>query len=208
MRTNSEIKNIAYQALQGKWAIFALITFVYMFLIYIGSSISFLIDNNIPNYLWMILTLPLGWGIMVIFLRNLRKEKKIQIENLFDGYNDFVRISGTGFLMVIYIFLWSLLLVIPGIVKVYSYLLTYYILKDNPKLSMNAAIERSMAMMKGHKMQAFLLTLSFIGWLMLAILTCGIGLLFLIPYIYSSFAALYEDIKDSCENEFRDTDMA
>ena len=88
----------------------------------------------------------------------------MNIGGLFDGFNDFGRIVGTKLLQAIYTFLWTLLLVIPGIIKNYSYAMTDFILKDQPELANNAAIEKSMAMMDGNKMKLFLLDLSFIGW--------------------------------------------
>ena len=91
--------------------------------------------------------------------------------------------------------LWSLLLVIPGIIKSYSYAMTSFILKDEPEMKNNAAIEKSMAMMEGNKNKLFMLDLSFIGWAILCIFTLGIGLLFLQPYVAISRAAFYEDLK-------------
>ena len=99
------------------------------------------------------------------------------------------------FLMVLFIFLWSLLLLIPGIIKGYAYILTPYILKDNPELSANQAINLSQKMMKGHKFDLFYLMLSFIGWGILGIFTLGIGYLWLMPYMYAAFAAFYQDVK-------------
>ena len=78
--------------------------------------------------------------------------------------------------------------------------MTPYILRDEPDLSYNAAIEKSMAMMEGHKMKYFLLGLSFIGWGLLCCLTLGIGFFFLLPYIYVAYAAFYEDVKSEYEN--------
>ncbi|MBP8089023.1 MAG: DUF975 family protein, partial [Phocaeicola sp.] len=94
-----------------------------------------------------------------------------------------------------YTFLLTLLLVIPGIMKSYSYAMTLFILKDYPELQYDAAIEKSMAMMSGHKMKMFLLDLSFIGWAILCCFTLGIGFLFLAPYVEASHAAFYEDLK-------------
>jgi uncharacterized membrane protein len=99
------------------------------------------------------------------------------------------------FLMVLFIFLWSLLLLIPGIVKGYAYMMTPFILKDNPELSANEAINLSQKMMKGHKFDLFYLMLSFIGWAFLGIFTLGIGYLWLMPYTYAAFAAFYQDLK-------------
>jgi uncharacterized membrane protein len=73
------------------------------------------------------------------------------------------------------------------------------VLRDNPELSFNAAIERSMAMMEGHKMQYFLLQLSFIGWILLSILTCGILSLWVNPYLHATYAHYYEYVKEEYE---------
>ena len=105
------------------------------------------------------------------------------------------RIFVTMLLQAVYTILWSLLLVIPGIIKSYSYAMTSFILKDEPEMKNNAAIEKSMAMMEGNKMKLFMLDLSFIGWAILCIFTLGIGLLFLQPYVAISRAAFYEDLK-------------
>lgn len=80
-------------------------------------------------------------------------------------------------IMYVYIFLWSLLFLIPGIIKAYSYAMTPYILAEHPELSVNEAIDRSRAMMKGHKFDYFFLQLSFIGWMLLSIITLGVGLI-------------------------------
>ena len=102
---------------------------------------------------------------------------------------------GTVVLVFIYTFLWSLLLIIPGVVKHYSYAMTPYILKEEPEMKNNAAIEKSMVMMDGNKMKLFLLDLSFIGWAILCLFTFGIGFFFLQPYMQASHAAFYEDLK-------------
>ena len=103
------------------------------------------------------------------------------------------------FLMYLFIFLWSLLLVIPGIVKAFSYAMTPFILEERPELSANEAIDHSRAMMKGHKFDLFWLLLSFIGWGFLCMFTFGIGYLWLIPYMQTSFASFYEDVKADYE---------
>jgi uncharacterized membrane protein len=97
--------------------------------------------------------------------------------------------------MTILIFLWSLLLIVPGLIKSFSYAMTPFILEDNPELSGVEAIHRSRMMMKGHKFDLFWLWLSFIGWFLLSILTCGIGFLWLVPYMETAQAAFYEEVK-------------
>ena len=102
-------------------------------------------------------------------------------------------------LQKVYIFLWTLLLIIPGIIKAFSYAMTSYILKDNPEIKNNEAIEKSMQMMQGHKMDLFLLYLSFIGWAILSVLTLGIGFIFLTPYVNAAVSHFYEDLKEEAQ---------
>jgi uncharacterized membrane protein len=111
-----------------------------------------------------------------------------------------VRNAVSILLVYLYTALWTLLLIVPGIVKGLAYSLTPFIVKDNPQLSPNQAINLSMKMMKGHKFDLFYLYLSFIGWIFLAILTLGIGLLWVIPYMQTSMAAFYLDVKNDYNN--------
>ncbi len=137
---------------------------------------------------------PVGVGAYMVFY-DLFRERKLSIETLFNGFHDYNRITLTMLLVQVYTFLWTLLLIVPGIIKGCSYAMTPFILREHPELSYNAAIEKSMAMMEGNKMKFFLLCLSFIGWAILCVFTLGIGYLFLYPYIYTSFVAFYEDLK-------------
>lgn len=186
MKLNSELRRQAVDSLNGNWGMAALVTLVYGLLCGGGSRFSMGIVN--------LILFPVAYGYTVLFL-DLVRGVKIDFGRMFDGYKDIGRIFGTVFLCHIYTFLWTLLLVIPGIVKAYSYAMTYFVLKDYPGLAYNAAIEKSMAMMSGYKMKLFLLDLSFIGWAILCCLTLGIGFLFLTPYVQASHAAFYEDLK-------------
>ena len=103
-------------------------------------------------------------------------------------------------LMGVYVFLWTLLLIVPGVVKALSYAMTPFILNDKPELSANETIELSMEMMEGRKMDLFLLYLGFLGWALLCILTLCIGFLWLEPYVYAATAAFYEDVKADYES--------
>ena len=123
------------------------------------------------------------------------------MERMFDGFKTYGRAIGVQLLMGILIMLWAVLLIIPGIIKSFSYAMTIYISKDHPELSANECIERSMDMMNGHKWDLFVLYLSFIGWFILCLFTMGIGFLWLIPYIQVSVAEFYEDLKAQEEAE-------
>ncbi|MFC0215629.1 DUF975 family protein [Paenibacillus chartarius] len=91
----------------------------------------------------------------------------------------------------VYTFLWTLLLVIPGIVKSYAYSMVPYLLADNPHIGTSRAIELSERMCKGQKWRMFVLDLSFIGWFLLGLLACGVGVLFVQPYVNQTKAELY-----------------
>lgn len=198
MKTITEYKDLALNSLEGNWTRATLASLiVFLLLEIVGSSPSFLMDpvpGMVAQGLVTILLIPLAWGYAVFFLRLIRQEN-IDYGRLFDGFSDYFRIFVAELLKGIYVLLWSLLLIVPGIIKTYSYAMTEFILKDNPEISGEKAICESMRMMQGHKMQLFLLDLSMIGWLILSLLTLGIGLLFLYPYYYSAHAHFYEDLK-------------
>ena len=123
--------------------------------------------------------------------------RKNDLELLFYGFtNNLGTHMLSGLLIGIFTFLWSLLFIIPGIVKAYSYSMTYYVLLDNPELSVLDAIKESERIMRGYKMKAFLLDLSFIGWIFVgSFLCCGIGMLWVTPYMQAAKAHLYEEIR-------------
>ena len=192
--TNSEIRKQARNALDGNWGNSAVLILVF-YLITLSLPIYGTIGGfNSPFLnLWSLLCLPMGWGIAVYFLSIVRREKA-DMSMLFIGYKDFIRIFFTILLQNLYKFLWSLLLIVPGIIKSCSYAMTPYILRDNPDMKYDAAITESMRLMDGHKMKLFLLSLSFIGWGILCLLTFGLGFLLLVPYMQASIAAFYEDL--------------
>lgn len=108
----------------------------------------------------------------------------------------YLGIVGRMFLRDLYIFGWSLLLVIPGIIKSYSYMLVPYILAENPDMDRKRVFELSRQMMSGHKIEAFSLELSFIGWHLLSVLTCGIlEVLYVSPYLHATKTEYYMAVK-------------
>ena len=101
----------------------------------------------------------------------------------------------SSLLRSLYVLLWSLLFIIPGIVASYSYRMTSYILAENPELTASEAIDMSKQMMEGKRMDLFILELTFLGWDILCMLTLGIGYLWLGPYKQATFAAFYKDLR-------------
>lgn len=213
--TNSELRSMARSQLYERWGNMALITFLYAF---ICGVVSFPYQISVDDSLWrvfsipsdwrtvfivfgfvlLLLLYPLQWGIQVTFLRVWREEPA-DVGTLFHGYGDFKRIFSTMFLVQFYTLLWSLLLIVPGVIKMLSYAMTPYILRDRPQLSPRAAIHLSCEMMAGNKGRLLLLWLSFLGWAVLALFTCGIGFLWLTPYMGVSVAGFYEDVRQQYE---------
>ena len=144
---------------------------------------------------------PLVVGGERFFVRNLDEPAKVSnIGFSFDhNYGNIVKIM---FFRDLYTFLWALLFIIPGIVKLYEYRMIPYILADNPDISMEEAFAKTKQMMTGNKWKAFVLDLSFIGWHILNAMTLGIlGLFYLTPYIYSTNAALYRKLSETDNSE-------
>jgi uncharacterized membrane protein len=138
---------------------------------------------------------PLELGCKRFFRKNLDEPANLSnVAYAFDhNYKNIVKVM---FLRSIYTFLWSLLFVIPGIVKSYEYRLIPYILSENPDMKSEEAFALRKQLMTGNKWKAFVYDFSFIGWQILSALTCGIvGIFYVDPYKYSSDAALYEAIR-------------
>lgn len=196
MRKSKENKQIALQSLKGNWGV-AIVT-VLLF------SVALAVLSMVP-FATIILIGVLSVGLCHFFINLIRKEKA-EFSNLaycFKG-EYFMQPMFAGILVNLYTILWSMLLVIPGIIKSYSYSMTYFILRENPTMSANEAITRSREIMNGNKWKLFCLHFSFIGWYILSAFTLGIGLLFLAPYVKASEAAFYDsinpDIITSTEN--------
>lgn len=216
--TSSELRAIARRNLEGTWGISVGVALVAAILggliVGTGSNINFNFNEdtvrNLPPIFWTVL-LPLASlaGLLGIvsfilggtvelgyakFLLKQYDRKQLQFSDLFSQFERF----GTGFaqqfLRVLFTTLWMLLFIIPGIVKGLSYAMTPFILEEHPEMTASEAIKASMRLMDGHKMDLFILGLTFIGWQILACLTMGIGFLFLNPYMNAAYAAFYRSI--------------
>jgi uncharacterized membrane protein len=185
----------AREALKGNWGL-AIGTFVVYMLIVMGAStILQLIFLGLGTIATLIIAGPFALG-MTIFALSLSRNQNPRLEMIFDGFNKFGLALGTYLLMLLFIFLWMLLLIVPGIIAGLSYAMTFYILADGQSNGAMDAIDKSIKMMYGYKWKLFCLGLRFIGWALLCILTLGIGFLWLMPYMQISIAKFYDDIKD------------
>lgn len=185
--SNAQIMTNAREALKGKWGI--AIGGMLLYSVITGS-----LSSAFP--LSLILGGPLAVGL-AIFSLNLYRKKDVQLEQLFDGFKNFSNALIAYLLAGLYILLWTLLLIVPGIVAALSYSQVMFILAEDNKISPTEALKKSKQMMMGNKWKLFCLGWRFFGWLLLSILTLGIGLLWLMPYMQVSYAGFYEDIKNT-----------
>ncbi|MDO4566745.1 MAG: DUF975 family protein, partial [Oscillospiraceae bacterium] len=113
----------------------------------------------------------------------------------------YMQIVKSMFAMSIRVFLWSLLLIVPGVIKAYQYWMVPYILAENPGIDKDRALEISTRTTQGEKMNIFVLQLSFIGWMLLGAIACGVGVLFVGPYPEATYAELYAALRYKAEKE-------
>ena len=144
----------------------------------------------------LFVTYPFAIGLTRFFIKSINERRELD-DLVFLYKNGLSRAIVTVLLKGIYLFLWTMLFIIPGIVKSYSYFLVEYLLAENPSLETKRMFEISKRAMDGYKMRAFLLEMSFLGYIFLSLLTFGIGLLFLAPYMEMTMAIFYEDVKGS-----------
>jgi uncharacterized membrane protein len=186
--SNPEIRRSARSLLAGKWNQCALASLVYFLVIGAASGLP-----RIGNLAGFVIGGPMAFGVALFFLR-LSRGQEFDLRHLFAGFNDFVRTFPAYLLIVIFVILWALLLIVPGIIAALSYALTWYLLVDNPNMSAMDAIKRSKELMYGYKARLFMLGLSFVGWALLCIPTMGIGFLWLFPYVNTSMALFYTKV--------------
>lgn len=152
--------------------------------VYLGGIVAWLVQGF------------LGYGLAHIFLSLVRgKRKSVEMGDLFCGGDKMGDLILLGLLKNLFIMLWSFLFIIPGIVKSYSYAMADYIKYDHPEYDANTCITESRAMMDGHKWRLFCLDFSFVGWMIVGSLVCGIGALWVTPYMCAARANFYDDLK-------------
>ncbi|HLO46658.1 MAG TPA: DUF975 family protein [Leadbetterella sp.] len=189
---NSILMKSARTALVGKWdvAVFAFI--IYLFIIYV---IEKAFDNLGLEGLGSFLFEGVFSVGFAFFYLSVARNQPLNVDMMFKGFSRFGTALLASLLAMIFVILWSLLLIIPGVVALLSFSMVYFIIADNPTISAYDALKLSKKMMYGHKWKYFRLILRFTGWFILSILTVGIGFLFLVPYFQTANAEFYEDIK-------------
>jgi len=187
----SESKRLAKQQIKGNIGVLFVITLVVGL---VGGAVGMIpIFGSLAGSL--VVTPAFGLATLKIYLGMIQGEKP-RVGDLFSQFGNFWAAFKVTFLVSLFTFLWSLLLIIPGIIKAFSYSQAMYILAEDPEMGALEAISRSKEMMKGYKLDLFGLNLSFIGWILLGILTLGIGFIWIIPYMSAAQANFYDQIKE------------
>lgn len=214
MKTNQDFKNAGLAALNGNWKQAIVATFILLVLSELLSAGAWgfsLLDGGqndwsgpvmlgafvLAVFLYLFfLTLPVVVGFANAFNRLYCESDSRILANVKKlSFCDVARSSAAMLLMSLVTSFFSAFLIVPGVIASMSLFLVPYLVKDYPKLSVVGVLRLSRKMMQGHKMQLFKLQLSFLGWIFLNLLTLGIGSLWLMPYMMTTMAAFYQDVK-------------
>ena len=215
-RDSIELKTAAKENLDGKWLVAIAVCLVAWLLVDAftsnnGANASFryvwqngdLIRvasegnsfKNLMSIVGLIIGGPIAYGLASYFLK-LSRYQPAEFTDLFSGFSLFKTNFVMNLLIMIFTILWSLLLIVPGIIAAIKYSMAFYIVNDNPEIGAMEAINRSKEMMDGNKMRFFEMWLSFLGWFMLGIVTFGLGMIYAIPYYRAAKANFYLDLKE------------
>lgn len=165
-----------------------------------GAAFVIIIVALVFGFIYFILGSIIAVGYAKFNLE-LVDHRETGFDTLFSYFSNWKVTAVARLLESLFILLWSLLLIIPGIIASYSYAMTEYILAEHPELSASEAISKSKELMSGNRFRLFCLDFSFIGWSILCAFTFGIGNLFLRPYTQASRAAFYREISGK-ENHY------
>ena len=203
---NKEIKEFAWNALGGHWLYGALVLLLFLAVV-MGISVPqlFMEEGSALYYAWEIICTPFTWvlwiGLIACYL-DIALKIKPSYARLFWGYRSigyFLKIIATEILQYLMLLLWFLLLIVPGIMKSYSYTMTELILVEHPEYTPLQAITASKEMMYGHRWEFFCLQARFWAWWLLCTFTLGIACLWLYPYYLAAKSKFYLELKEHAE---------
>ena len=189
----AELKAAAKEQIKGKICILFVITLIIGLISgAAGAILSFIPGGSIVAS--VIITPAFMISIIRVYL-NVVKGEQPKVSDAFSGFDDFWAAFKVNFLVGLFTFLWSLLFVIPGIIKALSYSMSLYILAENKGKPALECINESKAMTEGHKAELFVLGLSFYGWLLLCGITFGIAYIWVGPYMQATYTNAYNSLK-------------
>ena len=195
-----QLKTVAKGQIAGKIGILFVITLVISIISGLASLILSLIPFVGSLAAAIIITPAFALSLVRIYI-NVVKGNTPEVKDAFSGFDDFWAAFKVNFFVGLFTFLWSLLFVIPGIIKGYSYSMAMYVLAENKGKGALECINESKKMTEGHKMELFVLNLSFIGWYLLTGITFGIAGIYVIPYVSATQVNFYNEIKPVVEVE-------
>lgn len=186
---NIFLMRAARESLKNKWSL-AIGTFLIYFLLanMLGPTRSYI------SIISLVIGGPFALGA-ALFSLSISRGKEARLEQIFHGFNRFTTALAAYLLILLYVVLWMLLLIVPGIIAALGYSMTFYIIADNESIKAEDALRKSKSMMEGYKLKLFNLCFRFFLLALLCILTLGIGFLWLIPFINITMAKFYDDIK-------------
>lgn len=200
MILRSKLKQNAKNQLKNNWVlaigiiiVCTLISCIPNLLVEINDE-SLAIGIIIP-IITLVITGPLTIGQCKFFI-NLANRSNPKFSDLWYGFNNILKAIGVTLLVGVIVFIGTILLIIPGIILSFMYSQVYYIMSENPEMSIIDCLKESSRIMKGHKMDLFVLELSFLGWIILTGITFGIAGLYVLPYYSATLTNFYLEIKD------------
>ena len=187
---NSKVlRRRAWDKLSGNWGTPIAVSLIYSIIIGAISAIGLRVP--LVSLASIVVAGPLAVGLAGYYIDFVRS-KNPMFERLFDGFkNSFANSLVLSLLQTLFIILWSLLFIIPGIIKALAYSMSTYLMAENPQMTATEALDESQRLMKGSKMDLFILHLSFIGWYLLVIVTLGIAAIWVGPYVQAATAEFY-----------------
>ena len=191
MKTRVELKMEAKTQMNGNLGGLILCTIINIAIVFVLGLIPI-----VGSIAVAVIAPALGLGITMIYI-GVTNGIKAEVNNLFDGFSYLGKAFVLNLLISIFTSLWSLLFVIPGIVKGISYSMAMYILAENPQMTASEALNESKRITNGYKMDLFVLSLSFIPWMLLCGITFGLAGLYVIPYMNLTFVNFYHNIKNN-----------
>lgn len=190
----AELKSQAKQMIKGKVGMLFVVTLIVGLISFAASFVLSFIPIGGSLISAIVITPAFALSIARVYL-NVTKDIKPAAGDAFCGFDDFWAAFKVNFLVGLFTFLWSLLFVIPGIVKSFSYSMSLYILAENKGKPALECINESKAMTNGHKMDLFVLGWSFLGWMILGGITFGIAYIWILPYMNTTYANAYHSLK-------------
>lgn len=191
----AELKTKAKRQMSGRIGMLILIMLIIGIITIAATTFLALIPVVGPLISSLIVGPAFSLSIVKMYL-NLTNDEAPEVADAFEGFNDFWSAFKVTFLVGLFTFLWSLLFIIPGIIKSYSYSMSMYILAENKGKPALECIRESQEMTNGYKMDLFVLGLSFLGWILLGCVTLGIAFLWVSPYMYATVANAYVWLKE------------